>query len=62
MRKRALNQVIIERNIVKSCFITDNGYFMLDFSSVRLQALYEGNPNVATITERIAQYNKNDVV
>ena len=39
-----------------------NGYIIPDISYIWLQALHEGNPDVATFNELTAQRNQVDVV
>jgi len=39
-----------------------NGYIVPDFSCIRVQALYEGNPDVIAVSELTAQGNDIDVV
>ena len=48
---------------MKACIkaLTANGYYINDFSPVRLQVLHEDNPDVTAISERIAEDNQNDM-
>lgn len=51
-------------NTVLHCLqaLEDIRYRVPDFSFFKTQALHEGNPDVAIVSERIARYNQNDVV
>jgi len=46
-------QRIVEKNVMKACIkaLTANGYYINDFSPVRLQVLHEDNRDVTAISE-----------
>lgn len=62
-QRSALYQRIVEKNVMKACIkaLMTNGYYIHDFSPVRLRTLHEDNPNVIPISERIAEDNQNDM-
>ena len=53
-----------ERNVVKTCLtaLTDNGYLFSLLLILPIQALHEGNPDVATLSKRIARHNENEAI